>query len=149
MAFVSEEITREEDKEYFKSIGFTYLVSGEPVSPLCWAIDRERGIILTPTGGVPHEIVMGFELYVEGELIDIEAIERLQGDEFDNDLKVQWIINKIEVPDALLKRGNNVDNIKNYIKEAFIGFGTIGVERSKILKVTVKINTEPEYKKRV
>lgn len=149
MAFVSEEITREEDKEYFKSIGFTYLVSGEPVRPLCWAIDRERGIILTPTGGVPHEIVMGFELYIEGELIDIEAIERLQGDEFDNDLKVQWIINKIEVPDALLKRGNNVDNIKNYIKEAFIGFGTIGVERSKILKVTVEINTEPEYKKRV
>lgn len=148
MAFVSEEI-KEEDKEYFNSVGFTYLVDGEPLEPSWWAIDRERNIILVPRGGVPHEALTGFELYVEGELIDIEAIKRLQGDEFDNDLKVQWIINKIEVPDVLLKRGNNVDNIKNYIKEAFIGYGVIGVERSNILEVTVEFNTEPEYKKRV
>lgn len=146
MAFVSEEI-KEEDKEYFNSMGFTYLVSGEPVRPLCWAIDRERSIILTPTGGVPHERIMGFGLYIEGEIINIEAIERVQGDEFDGDLKIQWEINKIEVPDELLKKEGSRERIKEYIKEAFTGFGTIGVERSKILKVTVEIATELENKR--
>ena len=29
MAFVSEEIITEEDKEYFNSIGFTYLMGGK------------------------------------------------------------------------------------------------------------------------
>ena len=34
-----------------------------------------------------------------------------------------------------------------YIKEAFIGFGTIGVESSKLMKVTVEIETELENKR--
>ena len=138
MAFISERI-KEEDKEYFKSLGFTYLVSGKPVDPLCWAIDREQNIILTPTGGVPHEILMGFGLYMEGEIIDIEAIERVQGDEFDGDLTICWTINRIKVPDKLLKKVRNTEKITNCIKEAFVGFGTIGLERSKILDVTVEI----------
>ena len=148
MEFVSERI-KEKDKEYFNSIGFTYLVSGKPVEPLCWAIDREQNIILTPTGGVPHEILMGFGLYMEGEIINIEAVERVCGDEFDGDLTIRWVINKIEVPDKLLKKVGSTEKIINCIKEAFIGFGTIGLERSKILEVTVEIATKLEEKREV
>ena len=75
MAFVSERI-KEEDKEYFNSIGFTYLVDGEPLEPSWWAIDRVRGIILVSRGGVPHELFMGYELYLGGELIALEALEK-------------------------------------------------------------------------
>ena len=47
----------------------------------------------------------------------------------------------------LLKKEGSRERIKEYIKEAFIGFGTIGVERSKIMKVTAEIATELENKR--
>lgn len=145
MAFISERI-REEDKEYFSSIGFTYLVDGEPLEPSWWAIDREKEIILVSRGGVPCETFMGYQLYLSGELIDIEAIEKTEGDWLDRDLKVSWLINKIEVPKELFEKGYDVESVKNIIRIAFEGYGTRGIERSKILEVKVEINVEPKKK---
>ncbi len=139
MAFISERI-KEEDKEYFKTIGFTYLVDRKPLKPSWWAIDREQEIILVSRGGVPCEKIMGYELYLSGELIEIEAVEKTEGDWFDRDLKVNWLINKIEIPKELFEKGYNVESVKNIIRVAFEGYGTRGIERSKILEVKVEIN---------
>lgn len=145
MGFVSEEI-REQHREYFDSIGFTYLVDRKPLEPSWWAIDREREIILVSRGGVPCEIFMGYELYLSGELIEIEAVEKTEGDWLDRDLKVSWLINKIEIPKELFEKGYDVENVKNIIRVAFEGYGTRGIERSKILAVEVEINVEPKQK---
>lgn len=145
MAFISEKI-REEDKEYFKSIGFTYLVDRKSLEPTWWAIDREQEIILVSRGGVPCEIFMGYELYLSGELIEMEAVEKTEGDWFDSDLKINWLINKIEVSKELFEKGYDVESIKKIIRDAFEGYGTRGIERSKILEVKVEINAEPKQK---
>ena len=64
-------------------------------------------------------------------------------------MRVHWFIDKIEIPKEILKEGYDIEAIKQIIKEAFNGYGTRGIERSKLLEVTVEINTEPEYKERV
>lgn len=56
MAFVSERI-KEEDKEYFNSIGFTQLATYKKVRPFWWVIDREREIIMTCRGRVIGELI--------------------------------------------------------------------------------------------
>lgn len=145
MAFIGEKV-REEDKEYFKSIGFTYLVDRKPLEPSWWAIDREQEMILVSRGGVPCETFMGYELYLSGELIEMEAVEKTEGDWLDSDLKINWFINKIEVSKELFEKGYDVESIKNIIRDAFEGYGTRGIERSKILEVKVEINAEPKRK---
>lgn len=96
---------------------------------MCWAIDRERSFILTPTGGVPHEIMMGFGLYMEGEIINIEAIERVQGDEFDGDLKIQWEINKIE--QFVMELHNQIEQMDFSVKEGTTIVGYSGFSNGK------------------
>lgn len=75
MAFVSEEI-RQEDKEYFNSIGFTMLGSNAYVRPYWWVIDRAREIIVTCRGGVREEATVGYEIYMNNQFIDIELIQK-------------------------------------------------------------------------
>ena len=41
MAFLSEEITKEEDKSYFNSLALTGM-TGDLLSPGWWTIDREK-----------------------------------------------------------------------------------------------------------
>lgn len=144
MAFVSEEI-REQDREYFDSIGFTNIFD-EPSKADWWAIDKQRDIILICRGGMPHEPIWGYQLYLCGELVNMEALERAKGSQFRNNLRVHWIIKSIEVPEKLYKKGCDIDKIKQNIKEAFIGYGTIGIEHSKLAEITVEIDADIKNK---
>lgn len=73
MAFVSEKIITEEDKEYFNSIGFTYLMTNERVEPFWWVIDREKEIILTSRGRVIGEGIKGYQIYYKKNLINMHV----------------------------------------------------------------------------
>jgi hypothetical protein len=51
MAFVTEEITAEEDIAYFNSFGFKNPIGGGLLAPSGWTIDRERDVFFFPLGG--------------------------------------------------------------------------------------------------
>ncbi len=51
MAFVSEEITTEEDKKIFNSFEFKNPLYNELIKPGYWDIDRERNAFLVGLGG--------------------------------------------------------------------------------------------------
>lgn len=93
MAFVSERI-KEEDKEYFNSIGFMQLATAEKVSPFWWVIDREREIVMTGRGRVFAEPTRGFAIYVNKQIVNIELMEIGSGDYFKKDVKIHYIIQK-------------------------------------------------------
>lgn len=143
MAFVSEEITKEEDKSYFNSLALTGM-TGDLLSPGWWTIDREKNIILYERGGGSFEVPVGYGLYIGGDIIKMEVGETSEGDRYDGDLKMYYFIKKIEIPINLIRRGYEVDSIKRIIKEAFCTMGVPYVERKNILEVNVKIVVEPE-----
>ncbi len=144
MAYVSEKI-KEEDREYFDSIGFTN-ISKKPSVASWWAIDREKNIILICRGGIPGEIFWGYQLYLDGELIDMIVLRKTEGDRFDYDLKIHWIVNKIEVPRELIQKGYDCGKITKNIEEAFYGLGGEEVVFPQLVGVTVKINAEIEIR---
>ena len=146
MAYVSEKITREEDKEYFKSFNFTSMLD-DSLRPYWWAIDRENESFLFPRGGGALGVPKGYGLWLGGELIEMWVNEQTEGDRFDNDLKINWVIYKIEVPERLLKKGYTEDEIRRNIIDAFLGLGTCGIERSKLLDVTVEIKVPFKIKR--
>lgn len=139
MAFVCEKI-REEDREYFESIGFTQIL-GEPSKALWWAIDKDREIILISRGGMIGVQYKEFQMYFEKELVNIRTIEKNQGDRFENNLYIKWVINKIVIP--LTLKGKETE-LKKAIKEAFLQYGTKGVKSSQLSGVEVEICTELE-----
>ena len=142
MAFVSEKI-REEDRGYFDSIGFTN-ISKMPSKARWWAIDREKKYILICRGGIPGEIFWGYQLYLNGDFVNMIVFRKTEGDRFDYDLKINWIIDKIEVPKSLVKKGYDEDKIKKTIEEAFYGLGGEEVVFPQLIAVTVQINAEIE-----
>ena len=146
MAYVSERITREEDKEYFKSFNFTSILR-KPLRPSWWAIDRENESFLFSRGGGAMDVPQSYGLMMDGELIEMRVKEQTEGEIYDNNLKIHWIIYKIEVPEKLLEKGYSRDEIRKNIVEAFLGLGTTGIERSKIIDVTVEINVPFTIKK--
>lgn len=146
MAFVNEEILREEDKKLFASIGFTNMFE-KPLNPRRWTIDRERKIILVRRGGGSFEVPRGYMLYIDGELVEIEVTEGYEGSEVDKTLKVYWFVKKIEAPKRLLENEEDIEKLKQVIKEAFLGLGTEGVDRDELLGVFVKIINEPVCKR--
>ena len=137
MAFVCEKISAEE-RRYFETIGFTN-ISNKPSETNWWAIDREKNIILICRGGIPGEIFWGYQLYLEGEFINMIVIKKTEGDRFSYDLRINWIIEEIRVPKKLVKEGCD---IKKIIEEAFISFGMRGLKASQLLSVNVQINKE-------
>lgn len=140
MAFVCEKIS-EEERRYFETIGFTN-ISNKPSETEWWAIDREKNIILICRGGIPGEIFWGYQLYLDGEFINMTVIKKTEGDRFSYDLRINWIIEEIRVPKKLVKKGYD---IKKIIEEAFISFGMRGLKPSQLLEVCIKINTEIEF----
>ena len=143
MAFVSEEITKEEDKEYFNSLHLLDITK-RPLKPYWWAIDRERNYIIYPMGGGSFEIPRGMGLYLNGEVIEMWVKKRTEGEYYSNTYKVFWKVYRIKVPNQLLEQGYNEENILEIIEEAFKGLGVSGVKRSNIAEVTVDIQTEIE-----
>lgn len=141
MRFKSEKIVRDEDKKYFNSFGLKDIL-GDLVEPYWWAIDKETGIFLFSRGGGVFEVPESFGLYIDGDLIEIEVLEETEGDRFDNNLKIHWFIRKIYVPRKVIEKGYDENEIRGLVQEAFIGLGTTGIERTKILDVTVKIMAE-------
>lgn len=138
MAFVCEKITKN-DREYFDTIGFTNM-HGASSEARWWTIDRSRNIILICRGGVPYERFKGYQLYLNEEIIDIEAIEKNVGNRFDSNLEVHWCINRIEVPQVMLDGYEK--EIRQIIQEAFTSFSYCNITSSQVKKVTVEINTE-------
>ena len=141
MAFVSEEITRKDDQEYFNGFGFKDIL-GDLVEPCWWAIDREKNIFLFPRGGGALEVPLSFGLCVESYLIEIEVAEQVEGSEYDGNLKIHWLINKIKIPNELIQRGYIIKNLEKLIEEAFYGLGTVGIPAKEISEVTVKSTAE-------
>ncbi len=142
MAFVWKKITDKKEKEYIKSKGFTY-IDGEPmIDPRWCAIDEERDIILVSRGGGGLEMPEGYALYLDGEIIEMEGEEKCEGNRFDNNLKVHWIINKIVVNKMQYEKKYDINELMQIIKEAFIAFGYCGLKITQVLEVTVEINAE-------
>lgn len=142
MAFVSERI-KEEDKEYFNSIGFTTLVGEEPVRPFWWVIDREKEIIMTGRGGVFAEPTRGFQIYYMKKFINIELVERGKGDYFKRNVIQHYIIQKVEIPKQLIDKGATVEQIKELINEIFMAAGHFGYEPEVTIQTTITMETEP------
>lgn len=141
MAFVSEEITKKEDEEYFNGFGFKDIL-GDLVEPCWWAIDREKNIFLFPRGGGAFEIPVSFGLCVEGYLIEIEVIEQVEGSENEGNLKIHWLINKIKIPNELIQKGYITKNLEKIIEDSFYGLGTVGIPPKGISEITVKSMAE-------
>lgn len=148
MKYVSEEIKREEDKEYFNSFHFTSML-GDPLEPYWWAIDRENKSFLFPRGGGAMDVPDGYGLLLGGELIEMWVKEQTEGNRFKNNLKIHWVIYKIEVPEKLLEKGYSREEIRKNIVDAFLGLGTCEIERSKLLDVTVEIKVPFKIKREV
>lgn len=145
MAFICEKI-KEEDREYFDSIGFKN-ISNKPSEAVWWSIDRENDIILICRGGVPKEIFWGFQLYLDGNFINMIVFKRTEGDRFSYDLRINWLINEIKVPKELLKKEYD---IKKIVEEAFMSYGMRGLKPSQLLDVKVEFNAELDmYRERV
>ena len=143
MAFVSEEI-KEEDKEYFNSIGFTQLAHrNKKVDPYWWVIDREREIIMTCRGGVFAEPIEGYQIYINKEFVNIELVERGSGDYFKKNVTAYYIIKKLEIPKQLIDKGATVGQIIELINEMFMAAGSFGHDPEKTMETTITMETEP------
>lgn len=142
MAFVSERI-KEEDKEYFNSIGFTTLVGGEPVRPFWWVIDREREIIMTCRGGVFAEPTEGYQIYINKQFVDMELVEQTKGSYSKRNLRSHYKINKVIIPKQLIEDGISVEKIKDLINEMFMVAGSFGYEPEVTIETTITIETDP------
>ena len=142
MAFVSERI-KEEDKEYFNSIGFTKLAINEKVRPYWWVIDREREIIMTGRGGVFAEPIRGFQIYYMKNFVNIELVECGEGDYFKKNVKEHYRIERVEIPHGLIEKGVSVKEIKELINEIFMVAGHFGYEPEVTIETTITMETEP------
>ena len=142
MAFVSERI-KEEDKEYFNSIGFTQLATDKPVRPFWWVIDREKEIIMTCRGGVFAEPTEGYQIYVNKQFVDMELVEQISGEHSKRNLSSHYKINKVVIPKKLIENGISVEQIKDLINEMFMVAGHFGAEREVTIETIVTIETEP------
>ena len=148
MAYVSEKITRGEDKEYFNSFHFTSILR-KPLRPYWWAIDRENESFLFPRGGGALGVPDGYGFLLGGELIEMWVKEEKEGNRFKNNLKIHWDIYKIEIPEKLFEKGYSKNEIRENIVAAFLGLGTCGIERSRLLDVTVNIKEAFKIKREV
>ena len=142
MAFISERI-KEEDKEYFDSIGFTMLGANAKVRPYWWVIDKEREIIMTCRGGVFAEPTEGYQIYIDKQFINIETVERGKGDYFKKNVIQSYIIQRIEIPKQLIDKGITVEQIKELINEIFMAAGHFGYEPEATIETTITMETEP------
>lgn len=142
MAFVSERI-KEEDKEYFNSIGFTTLAGENPVRPFWWIIDREKEIIMTGRGKVFAEPTRGFQIYYKKELINIEYVDRGSGSYYEKNLITHYIIQRIEIPRKLIEKGVTIEEVKKIIIDILMVAGTFGMEPEATIETTITIEKEP------
>lgn len=142
MAFVSERI-REEDKEYFNSIGFTMLATDEKVRPYWWVIDREREIIMTGRGRVFAEPIRGFQVYYMKNFVNIELVEWGEGDYFKKNVKKYYRIERVEIPSELIEKGVSIKDIKDLIYEMFMTARSFGHDPEKVMETTITMEIEP------
>lgn len=142
MAFISEEIKNEKDKQYFKSIALESM-TGEQLTPIWWTIDRDEDIVLYERGGGAFEVPVGYGLYIKGNNIKIEIVEHVKGSRYENNLIVYYFIKKIEIPSKVLDENYSMQDIIKIIEDAFSVMGVPFVERSKILELNVKIIATP------
>lgn len=140
MAFISEWIRKEDDIKYVESKGFKDIFGRPLLRPLSWAIDREKEMILVSRGGGGPEITEGYSLYIDGDIVDIEGYELKEGNRTENNIKIRWIINKIEANETLFQKNYNKQMIIQFIIEAFEAYGTMGLKAEQILDVVVEIN---------
>ncbi len=115
MAFIGEWIKKEDDKKYVALKGFKDIFGRPLLSPLSWAIDREKDIILIPRGGGGPELPEGYALYIRGDIINIEGYEMNEGSRFENNLRIHWIINKIEMDEKIVHNSYDANDIIQYI----------------------------------
>lgn len=142
MAFVSERI-KEEDKEYFDSIGFTTLVGEEPVRPFWWVIDREREIIMTCRGGVFAEPTEGYQIYIKKQFVNIELVEEISGSYSKKNISNHYKISRLIVPKQLIDDGLTLEKIKKLINKMFMIAGHFGAERDVTIETIITIENEP------
>lgn len=144
MAFVSEEIIKEEDVQYFNSLHLLDITK-RPLKPYWWAIDRERNYIIYPMGGGSFEIPQGMGLYLDGDIIEMWVKEKTNERYNYDDLRVFWEIYRIRGTKKMINEKYNEEEIIKIINEAFQGLGIDGVERSNIIEVVVTVNTGIEF----
>lgn len=142
MAFEGGWINSEEDKKYVESKGFTYITGNPMTDQKLWAIDRERDIILVPRGGGGLEIPESYSLFIDGQIVNMEATKKTEGNQLKNDLKIFYNIHKIEVAEAWRDKGYTETELKKIIVEAFKGYGGYGFKPSQISEVVVNISSD-------
>lgn len=142
MAFISEEIKSEKDKQYFKSIALESM-TGEQLTPIWWTIDRDEDIVLYERGGGAFEIPVGYGLYIKGNTIKLEVVEHFKGSRYENNLIAYYFIKKIEIPSEMIGEKYSIQDIIKIIEDAYLVMGVPFVERSKILEINIKIIATP------
>lgn len=147
MNFISERIEKEEDIEYFASLGFKDAM-GDKLIPSWWAIDRDSGMFLFFCGGRAFSVPQKYGLCIDKELVEVEALSRTKGDRLESSLVVHWIISKIDIPVSLIKRGYVEEDIIYIIEKAFTAFGLLGIDRKNIMDVLIEITVSPKIIKK-
>ncbi len=143
MNFISERIEKEEDVEYFVSLGFEDS-RGKKLRPFWWVIDRDSGVFLFFCGGRTIGVPQKYGLCIDKELVELEALSRTKGDKSESNLVVHWIINKIDIPVSLIKRGYVEEDVVYMIEKAFTVFGLLGIEREDIVDVSIEMTVSPK-----
>lgn len=147
MDFIYERIEKEEDVEYFDSLKFENIL-GKKLEPLWWVIDRDSDVFLFFYGGSAFGVPQKYGLCINKELVEVEALGRTKGERLESNLVVYWIINKIDIPVSLIKKGYVEEDIVYIIEKAFTAFGLLGINRKDIMDVSIEITASPKIIKR-
>jgi hypothetical protein len=117
MAFVNEKISAEDaakiDWSKFTAGGF------EPIGPYKWTIDRDKDVFLVRLRTMP-EFPNYMGLCWKGELIIINAFQRLKNEPGSKMSNVSWDIVRIHIPPALMYQRQT---IISDLKEALDVYG--------------------------
>lgn len=146
MAFVNE-IISEADQEMLKSYKFANPVTGEPVVPKRWTVDRERDIFLIGLGGrgaYVSEIPMFYTLVWKGKRIGLQTYRDAKGD-YQSGTELWWKITKINVPESLKPQEKMLIEL---IKEVIDAYGSAN-KRDHVTKENFDLIAAPTYVKDV
>lgn len=143
MGFVNESIAGK-GLEQFLSYGFTSPVTGKPIPPYKWTIDRDRDVFLLSLGGqggrLPSDIPLFLVLVWKGQVIRIEGNNWGKGDFF-KDAETWWKITRLSIPKALEPESETVIAL---LKEALTERGMIH-ERDAVKAVHIDLAVQPRF----
>lgn len=144
MAFVKE-VVPEKDREFWLSMELKNCWGNAPhplLKSRTWCADRERNAYLIGIGGGMHDLPLFYDLWWNGIITRVEALEASTGNATTG-IHMVWNIIKVPIPEEIWEKRSDVMEL---IKDAF--YVEINIKLKKFVKsITVNINCVPELKK--